>query len=66
MKLRNSYVSNFNKYLIIYGMFVFIYYSEKPFQSFFLILKALKDILEHFKFCELVNSWFRFFDVTNR
>ena len=28
----------------------------------FLILKALKDILQHFK---LVNWWFRFFDVTN-
>ena len=29
-------------------------------------LKALKDILQHFKIRELVNSWFRFFDDTNR
>ena len=36
---------------------------KKHFKPCSFILKALKDILQYLK---LVNSWFRFFDVTNR
>ena len=44
-----------------------IHYFKKHFKPCFFILKAFKDILQHFKLIfELVNSWFRFFDVTNR
>ena len=40
-----------------------IYCINKHFKPCFFILKALKDILQHFKFV----TWrFRFFDVTNR
>ena len=38
-------------------------YFKKHVKVCFFILKALKDILHEF---ELVNLWFRFFDVTNK
>ena len=46
--------------MVSYFLFITLKKHFKP--CFFLILKALKDILQHFK---LVNWWFRFFDVTN-
>ena len=47
---------------IFNGVLLLIYYLKKHFKPCFFILKAIKDILQHFKF---VNSWFCFFDVTN-
>ena len=44
------------------GVLFLISYFKKHFQFCLFILKALKDILKHFK---LVNLWFHFFDVTN-
>ena len=46
--------------MVYYFLFVTL---KKHFKPFFFIFKALKDILQHFKF---VNWWFRLFDVTNR
>ena len=56
-KAREPFKTLFN------GVLFLIYYFKKHFQPCFFILKALIDILQHFKF---VNWWFRFFDVTNR
>ena len=44
-------------------MYYFLFITLKNILSLVFFLKALKDILQHFK---SVNSWFRFFDVTNR
>ena len=50
----------------MYYFLFLIYYFKKHFKSCLFILKALKDILQHFKF---VNWWihgFGFFSITNR
>ena len=45
-------------------VYYFLFLTSKTiFKPFVWILKALKVILQHFKF---VNWWFRFFDVSNR
>ena len=43
-KAREPFKTLFN------GVLFLIYYFKKHFQSCFFILKALKDILQHFKF----------------
>ena len=57
MKAREPFKPGYNGALFLF------YYFKKYFKPCFFILKALEDILQHFKF---VNWWFRFFDVTNR
>ena len=54
-KTREPFKTLFN------GLLFIMYYLKIHFQPCLFILKALKDILQHFKFVKLVNSWFRFF-----